>query len=440
MQRVPVLAPLLVLIAGTAVTQATAVPAKSTSYIVVLDAAVADPAEVASKHGKQYGFSHRFVYRNALKGYAAELSEDEVTALRSVPEVAFVQEDWMVSIAQAQPKQAVSFGVLRIDGDESSAISGDGRGKVKINVAILDTGIATTHPDLRAKEGIDCVPRDPEIDLSHGTMVGGFVGALDNGIGRVGVAPGATLWSVRVFDSTGFGFVSEIVCGIDWVTSTLTDRDPHNDIAVANYSGSSTPEDPFHQEDDPNCGLTNGNPEHLAICNLAAAGVPYVAATGNESETMGNPAVHQEVLAVTAMADADGQAGGLTVRPPWNCDPTETSNDDSAADFSNFATLAEDHAHTVAAPGVCINSTFPGGQYATGSGTSFATPIVSGTVALCIASGECAGLTPQQIIAKIVADGESYNNANQGYGFEGDPLHDPDPNKYYGFLVRAALY
>jgi subtilisin len=98
----------------------------------------------------------------------------------------------------------------------------------------------------------------------------------------------------------------------------------------------------------------------------------------------------------------------------------------------------------VAAPGVCITSTWGDAKsdniFGFGSGTSFAAPQVAGTVALCIYSGPCAGLTPAQIIAKIVSDAAAYNTANPGYGFTGDPLHSPDPNKYYGYLIRAGSY
>ena len=74
-----------------------------------------------------------------------------------------------------------------------------------------------------------------------------------------------------------------------------------------------------------------------------------------------------------------------------------------------------------------------------GTGTSFSAPLVTGTVTLCIASGPCAGLTPAQIVTKIVADAAAYNVANPGYGFTGDPQH-PGAGKYYGNLIRAALY
>jgi subtilisin len=138
----------------------------------------------------------------------------------------------------------------------------------------------------------------------------------------------------------------------------------------------------------------------------------------------------------------DGQPGGFGVPPSGlNC-PAYT--DDSTAGFSNFATLPGDQVHTVAAPGVCLTSTYGDAKqdniFAFGSGTSFASPQVAGTVALCIYFGPCAGLTPAQIVQKIVTDATTYNQTNPGYGFAGDPLHSSDPNKYYGYLIRAGLY
>jgi subtilisin family serine protease len=95
----------------------------------------------------------------------------------------------------------------------------------------------------------------------------------------------------------------------------------------------------------------------------------------------------------------------------------------------------------VSAPGVCIGSTYLNVAYAISTGTSFASPLVAGTVALCIASGPCAGLTPPQIVQRITADAASYTTANKNadYGFAGDPLR-PTSGKYYGYLIRAGLY
>jgi subtilisin len=266
----------------------------------------------------------------------------------------------------------------------------------------------------------------------HGTLVGGWIGAVDNDIGVVGVAPGARLWAVRVFDRHGFGPNSAIICGLDWATGTRLDSDPTNDIAVANMSlggpaGKATG----------NCLAAPKDAFHDAVCRTITAGITVVAAAGNDSVDFQDiaPATYDEVLTATAMADRDGQPGGLGGQ--FMCDPAEF--DDTPATFTNFATLPSDQAHTIAAPGVCISSTSPGGQYGIGSGTSFAAPHVAGTVALCIWSGPCAGLTPQQITEKIVADAAAYNTANPGYGFEGDPLR-PESGKYYGYLIRAAQY
>jgi subtilisin len=425
---------------------ASAAPAPS-SYIVVLDDSVADPASVAEAHGHAHGFQAKFVYSHAMKGYAATLTADAAAVITDDPRVLFVALDRVLHLAvqsptPPQPAQVPSFGVRRIDSDLSSTASGDGHGSVPINVAILDSGIDPRHPDLVVGKGVNCADGgrgDTRDVLYHGTMVAGLVGALDNGIGRVGVAPGATLIPVRVSDADGFIPESDLLCGIEWVTSTRNDRNRTNDIAVANMSLGSLPDDP--REDDGNCGLTNGDPTHLAICNLVAAGVTPVASAGNETLdfALSYPATYQEVLAVTAMEDNDGEPGGLGVGQPSCPDLPFELQDDTEAFFSNFATLPEDQAHTVAAPGVCIGSTYPGGLYASDSGTSYSAPLLSGTVALCIASGPCAGLTPAQIVTKIVADAAAYNNANLGYGFEGDPNH-PIPDMYYGYLVRAALY
>ena len=105
--------------------------------------------------------------------------------------------------------------------------------------------------------------------------------------------------------------------------------------------------------------------------------------------------------------------------------------------FSNFAIAATDQAHIVAAPGDCTWSTWiEPANAALVSGTSQASPHAAGTVALCIATAACIG-PPNQIIQKIIGDASTYSVAS--YGFQGDPLT-PTAGKYYGYLVRAALY
>jgi subtilisin len=419
-------------------------------YIVVFKDTVSNPAAVAAQQAKANGFQIAFVYKHALKGYAASFSDATVALIRSSPIVQYVSEDRIVQADQVdQPPQVVANAVLRIDGDESRTRSGDGKGAVNINVAVLDDGMDASHPDLNVVGATTCLknnrnekPAPPPGEPSgwHGTMVGGFIGAIDNEIGRVGVAPGARLWAVRVIDNEGFGFNSEVICGLDWVTATRADSDPANDIAVANLSLGGP------GKDTGSCPASNGDASHAAFCTAVAAGVTIVAAAGNDETDFQDfsPATYDDVLAVTAMTDLDGQPGGL--QPPTGQCSSQLNQfgpvvDDSPAFFSNFATLPKDQAHSVAAPGVCVGSTFPGGLYAVDSGTSFAAPLVTGTVALCIAFGRCAGLAPQQIINKIVGDVTAYNTQkkNFGYGFQGDPLR-PISGRYYGYLIRAALY
>jgi subtilisin len=393
-------------------------------YIVVLQKS-APLNGVLAQHESLAGVEVEHTYSHALNGYAAELSPQALAAVLSDSRVAFVSPDRVVKATA----QTLPTGIDRIDGDLSSTRSGDGTGSVGVNVAVVDTGIDGTHPDLNVVGGRGCAPGVGTTDGNgHGSHVSGTIAAKDDANGVVGVAPGARLYAVKVLNDAGVGLTSDIVCGIDWVTSTRTDLDPTNNIAVANMSiggGGS---------DDGNCGRSNGDAEHLAICNSTAAGVTYVVAAGNDGVDYRSttPASYDEVLTVTAVADFNGRSGGGAAS---TC---RTDVDDQYASFSNFATLAADQNHTIAAPGVCIYSTYMFGMYDTLSGTSMASPHMTGTVALCIATGACTG-TPSQIIAKMRSDAQAYNQANPGYGFTGDPGHAVG-GRYYGYLTRAGAY
>ncbi len=408
-------------------------------YVVVLRPSVADPGAVAADHARRFGAAVTHTYHHALKGYAAVIPARRLADVQSDPRVVYLSVDEEFAAADCVNLidcQRAAFWARRIGTDQSSTASGDGSGAVDVNVAVIDSGIDLTHPDLNVVGGMNCQSGDSYADAQgHGTIVAGVVAAKDNGFGRVGAAPGARLWSVRVLKKNGIGTSASLLCGIDWVTATRTDSDPTNDIAVANMSIGGK------GSDDGNCGQVTkgfGDALHRAICNSTAAGVTYVVAAGNESADVQRhvPAGYDEVLNVTAMADRDGQPGGLGTE---SCEAS-AAPDDTAAAFSNFASLATDIAHTVAASGVCIGSTIIGGTYGGGSGTSFAAPAVTGLIALCISTGACAGLTPAQIITKMVSDAAVYNQANPDYGFTGDPQHSPAAGKYYGNLVRASLY
>ncbi len=408
----------------------TAVP--RSDYIVTLNNWVPDPEAVADS---QVGTPQliKQVYRHTLKGYTASLTTAQAASLSSDPRVDTVELDQEFHIAA--DTQIVTHSVERIGGPESSTVSGDGHGSVRVNVAVLDTGIDASHPELHVAGGVNCDPQagDPLTDpLGHGTMVSGLIGARDNRQGIVGVAPNARLWSVRVVGDKGRGPNSSIICGLDWAAGTHQDSDRSNNIAVANISLGG-----LKKPSADTCASRHESAVLRATCGATAAGVTIVAAAGNGPVPIEDdkPAGYPDVLTATGMTDTDGQPGGLGSPP--SCLPGGA--DDTPDSSSNFATTPTAEAHTVAAPAVCVTSTYPGGGYAVGTGTSFAAPLVSGTVALCIASGHCAGLTPMQIIAKITGDANAYAAANPENGFQGDPEH-PIAGKYYGPLIRAALY
>ncbi len=396
-------------------------------YIVVLKDEVPSARQVADEHARQHAAAVSYVYEDALKGYAARIPQQALAGIRRDPRVRFVAEDRVVEAVQST-SQVLPTGINRIEADLSSQRAGDGAGSVSgPAVAVIDTG-SGPHPDLNVVGGANCSTGSSYNDGNgHGTHVAGTIAARDNGFGVVGVVPGAPLYSVRVLNNAGSGSWSSVICGINWVTANALTLG----IRVANMSlgGSGA--------DDGACGTINNDALHLAICNsISKTGVLYVVAAGNSNANLAGfvPAAYDEVLTVTAMADFNGQPGGGAAA---TC---RTDVDDTAADFSNFTTVGSaDAGHTIAAPGVCILSTWKGGGYKTLSGTSMATPHVTGTAALCIAVGACTG-SPATIMAKLRGDAAAQPAS---YGFVGDPNHPISAGgqtRYYGYLVYAGGY
>ena len=143
--------------------------------------------------------------------------------------------------------------------------------------------------------------------------------------------------------------------------------------------------------DDRNCGLTNKDLIHRAICRLVASGVTVVAAAGNNSFSAAKlkPASYNEVITVSALADTDGKPGGTGGQLCYSWGTYD--RDDTFADFSNYGGDVD-----LIAPGKCIWSTLPGNRYGYISGTSMAAPHVTGAAALFKASRPVATPGPGQ--------------------------------------------
>ena len=386
-------------------------------YVVVLQ----DGTDVAAKVAELeriHGFKADHRYTSSVSGFAARLAGRQRSAIARDPSVASIHDDKAVRLAppsRSSRASALATGVKRIGGGGKSAAG--------VAVAVLDTGIDLTHADLNALAGTNCTGganrRASAVSdgHGHGTHVSGTIGGK-NGIG---VAPGTTVYAVKVLDDQGRGSTSAVICGIDWVTANAAKLG----IRVANLS-LGMPGTP-----DSDCGRTSHDVLHKALCRSVDAGVVYVVAAGNDAADIAGdvPSGYPEVLAVTAMSDTDGAPGGRGANA--TCGANE--RDDAFATFSNYAGSAADAGHIVAGPGVCIRSSWPGGGSRTISGTSMASPHVAATVALCIAAGRCRG-TARSIITQIRADAAAHAN-----GFSGDE-RTPIARRHYGDLVWAGGY
>ena len=221
------------------------------------------------------------------------------------------------------------------------------------DVAIVDTGIAY-HPDLNVAGGYNCSTTDPTAwrdKNNHGTHVAGTVAALDNGIGVVGVAPGARVWGVKILNDDGYGLISWYICGLDWILAQRDPTDASRPLFEAVNMSVTKP-----GSDDDNCGFTNNDPLHQAICRVVAGGITVVAAAANDHHNAAAniPASYNEVITVSALADTDGKAGGLGGNACFSWGGYD--KDDTFADFSNYGADVD-----IMAPGKCILSTVPGG-------------------------------------------------------------------------------
>ncbi len=378
---------------GATTLPASAAPAVVTApapYIVVLSDS-ADARAVAPVQAQRFGLDVGHIYTSALQGYSATMTPSVAAALEALPAVRWVQKDTAVSTdAQTTPT-----GINRSNADASPTAKINGADeRVNVDVAVIDTGADLTHPDLNiytagAKNcSLGAVNAN---DLNgHGTHVSGTIGALDNANGVVGMAPGARIWPVKVLTDAGSGLNSDVICGIDYVTSKASQID----VVNMSLGGSGA--------DDGNCGNTNNDAMHKAICRSVSAGLTYVVAAGNDSANAATstPAAYDEVITVSALSDFNGAPGGGAAS---TC---RADVDDTFANYSNWGPDVD-----LIAPGTCINSTWMLGGYNTISGTSMASPHAAGGAALYKATHPSA--TPAAVKAALQGAGTlDWNNAD----------------------------
>ncbi len=393
----------------------------SGDYIVTLNDGI-DAKAFAATADARTGVDVKQVYSVALRAFEAQLTGSAKAQLAQEPAVRFISANrTFKAFAQALPT-----GVDRIEGDLSAVYAAGS--SVATPVAVLDTGVAP-DPDLNVQAtGHNCLGGVGWSDLNgHGTHIAGIIGAKNNADGVVGVAPGAPIYPIQVLNSSANGSDASILCGIEWMTTVGKALG----VRVANLSAGT------FGDDDGNCGRTNADPIHLAICNATAAGTLFVVAAGNSGGaiTVTIPANYDEVLTATWMTDYNGSPSKTS--PPTGCDQ---GTDDWASANSSWA-YDYDKNHILAAPGSCITSTSNTGGTRVMSGSSMAAPHVAGTVALCIDRGACSG-TPADIMQRVRADAAARPST---YGFDGDPFRPivaqgSGITQNYGYLVYAGGY
>ncbi|HUQ12696.1 MAG TPA: S8 family serine peptidase [Novosphingobium sp.] len=300
----------------------------------------------ANRSANAGGGSVGHVYSHALQGFSVHASAQGIARMQANnPRIDYCEQDQVMQVIDpvqaqgkpgggggTQPAEVTPPGITLVNGGATSGFSG---------VAwVIDTGIDLDHPDLNVDvaRSVNKVTREtsPNDLNGHGSHVAGTIAGIDNDIGTVGVAAGATVIAVRVLDRRGSGSNSDVIAGVDHVAANGRPGD------VANMSlggGVSTALD-------------------TAVVNAAQTGVVFAVAAGNDG---GDANLHSP-------ARANG-ANLFTIA-------AFSPHTGVWASFSNYGKPPVDYAE----PGVSIFSTWKDGGYNTISGTSMATPHFAGLV------------------------------------------------------------
>jgi aqualysin 1 len=321
------------------------------SYIVVVnpnsDGSKDDPTTAIDHLNRDYPGNIRKLFTSAIYGYSVEMNEAQAEQLSNDPRVKYVEEDSYVSETEVQYNPG--WGLDRIDQhalpfDLAYNFSAQGGG---VNVYILDSGILPTHVDLQGRVvmAFDAVRGSTTGQCNgHGTGVAGVVGSA-----TFGVAKGVTLNDVRVLPCTGYGTVSDVIAGVDWVTRHAVHP------AVANMSLQTTFSPSMND----------------AVAASISSGVTYVVGAGNNTED-------------ACRWSPSSVSGAIVVGA--------TNSTDARVGWSNFGPCVD-----IFAPGEGIATIWNTSDTTTtyASGTSFASPMVAGIAALYLQSNP--GASPTEV-------------------------------------------
>jgi len=399
------------------------VPEAPAGHIVIFQPGTPPAARASSV--QRVGALVRFNYTVVDAVAVSLLDANAVAALQQDRSVAAIIPDRVMHAIQqpivgdspvsilASP-QTIPAGVRRV-GIPTSISNGNG-----IGVAIVDTGVDFTHPDLApAAQSFTAVGTSCQDDNGHGTHVSGIVAALNNTIDVVGVAPNAKLYCVKVLDRLGTGSDSAVMAGLDWVFNNHSSVVPP--IRVVNMSLGR----PGSLEDNP--------PLRAFIQRLYNDGVVVVVAAGNDSNSQVNqevPATYPEVLAVGSTTALDGSNSCFLVQGRISADTASYFTTDGKFDPNTrigvtISVPGEDRENTsvfCAVTSVGILSTRLGGGTTRLSGTSMASPHVAGIVARFMQSG-VAGPENIRGLLRAGADRKGLaplDSPAAGYTFDGE--------------------
>ena len=343
----------------------------------------------------------------ALQGFAARLTASQVSALRHDPAVARVVPDATVTVgADSWPP-----GIRRVHGSSGETSA---KPDVDMDVAVIDTGIGPVGgpvgdtAELNIAGGKDCRPGgngDTSDGHGHGTHVAGTIGARDNGVGVVGVAPGVRLWPVRVFDSSGRGTTQSVICGIDWVARWMHDHRGRPMVANMSLRGY----DDYRRLHGAvtRMAATSTIPEHDAICAATAARVPCSwsrpATSTTTRTTTSRRATTRSSRSPPSPTSTGSPAASRSSRPSAAARRRRAPSGTTRSRAT--ATSAPPWTSSLPAPVSAPWRRAPATTVRTAvmSGTSMATPHVTGAVALYLAAHPDAD--PDRVRRQVIASG-----------------------------------